>query len=43
MSLVHIVGIGLQVGLVQFDENMGGLTHIPKRYGFGALLLSMTG
>ena len=32
-----------QVGLEQFDENVGGLTHISKRYGFGALLLSVTG
>ena len=33
----------LQVGLVQFDENVGGLTHISKRYGLGALLISVTG
>jgi hypothetical protein len=32
-----------QVGLVQFDENVGGLTHISKRYGLGALLISVTG
>ena len=30
-----------QVGLVQFD-GVGGLTHIPKRYGFGALLVSVS-
>jgi hypothetical protein len=33
----------LQVGLVQFDENVGVLTHISKRYGLGALLISVTG
>jgi hypothetical protein len=32
-----------QVGLVQFDESVGVLTHISKRYGLGALLISVTG